>query len=262
MDDVALPAWLLPVWGALTCLAAWALGRFLRGRPVRTGGVRPFDPPAADLLGFFVFLLAGAVLLGGFWFSGTALAGVLLLWVYREGMPGLRARLGLGWGDLSPAAALGLGLWIAAVISLPLQLFSGAMGALFQAFHWKTPLEPAVDLFLGTHGWRQLVPVVLAALVLAPVAEEVFFRGFLQALFKARFAALGERRGAIAGGLLSALCFAALHAHALTFLPLAAIGLVLALVHEWSGSLLLCIAVHFWFNLSTVLILLSGHTTL
>ena len=76
--------------------------------------------------------------------------------------------------------------------------------------------------------------------VVAPVCEEFLFRGYF-------YAALRNWRGVWPAALLTALTFGAVHAvsaPAIDLLPLAALGLGLCLLYEYTGSLYPCIAVH------------------
>lgn len=57
---------------------------------------------------------------------------------------------------------------------------------------------------------------------------------------------------------LSGLCFGILHGSWTGFLPLAVLGMILALAYEATGSIRVPILVHALFNLNTVLIVLSG----
>ncbi|MDP3235931.1 MAG: type II CAAX endopeptidase family protein [Myxococcales bacterium] len=79
--------------------------------------------------------------------------------------------------------------------------------------------------------------VLLAVVVLAPVAEELLFRGVF-------FRGLNERLGVIASAVLSGFIFSAYHLDPVGFLPRFEIGIVLALLVWKSGSLWPCIAVH------------------
>lgn len=90
----------------------------------------------------------------------------------------------------------------------------------------------------------------LAVTVLAPVLEEVTFRGVL-------FQALGRRTGWVAGAVLSSLFFAVVHFEVL--LPLGvesivfgialfAVGMAFVLLFHWSRSLLVAMVAHATFN--------------
>lgn len=95
-------------------------------------------------------------------------------------------------------------------------------------------------------------PVVLglmafAAVIAAPICEEIVFRGYLYAAGK-KFA------GPWVAGLCSALVFAAAHGSMAALLPLFVFGCVLAFLYEKTGSLWAPVAVHFCFNGATVLV--------
>ncbi|HXF82450.1 MAG TPA: CPBP family glutamic-type intramembrane protease [bacterium] len=81
-----------------------------------------------------------------------------------------------------------------------------------------------------------LVLVFLLVCALVPVAEELFFRGFVYGALR--------RWGVAAAALLSALFFAAVHNQIVHFLPIFALGLILALLYERTGSLLPAMLVH------------------
>ena len=86
-----------------------------------------------------------------------------------------------------------------------------------------------------------------AAVIAAPLCEEIVFRGYFYAAAK-RFA------GPWAAGVSSALVFAAAHGSLAALLPLFVFGCVLAFLYERTGSLWASIAVHFCFNGATVLV--------
>ena len=90
----------------------------------------------------------------------------------------------------------------------------------------------------------QIIWLVLLVCVLVPVGEEVFFRGFVYGTLR--------RWGVAVGVALSALFFAAVHQQIVHFLPIAVLGVVLALLYEWTGSLLPAVIVHAANNLVAV----------
>ncbi|MDB6139798.1 MAG: amino terminal protease self-immunity [Verrucomicrobiaceae bacterium] len=99
-----------------------------------------------------------------------------------------------------------------------------------------------------------LVKVALAftALVVAPLAEEILFRGFL-------FGVLKRYTDTYFAGLISALLFATVHAHVGFFLPLFALGVVFVIAYEATGCLLVSILMHALFNgIEVVMMLLGG----
>lgn len=85
-----------------------------------------------------------------------------------------------------------------------------------------------------------LVVVAAFTCVLAPICEEVFFRGYF-------FRALRNWHGLWPAALLTGLVFGAVHlgsAPAGYIVPLMALGVILCLVYQWTGSLYPCIALH------------------
>jgi membrane protease YdiL (CAAX protease family) len=99
----------------------------------------------------------------------------------------------------------------------------------------KLPDELGVD--------RSTVALLAAAFlvsVVAPIAEEFFFRGFF-------FAALRNWKGLWPAAVITGLVFGAIHigsAEVALLVPLAFFGFVLCLLRERTGSLLPCIVLH------------------
>ena len=80
----------------------------------------------------------------------------------------------------------------------------------------------------------------LLVCVVAPVVEELFFRGFF-------YGALRNWKGTLPAAILTGLVFGAIHfgsADAEALVPLAFFGFVLCLLYERTGSLYPCIALH------------------
>ena len=82
--------------------------------------------------------------------------------------------------------------------------------------------------------------------VLAPLFEEFFFRGFLFRQFQRYF-------GLANGVLLSALVFASVHLSIESFFPLFGLGVVLAIVYHYTQSLWAAVITHAAWNLGTVI---------
>lgn len=88
--------------------------------------------------------------------------------------------------------------------------------------------------------------------VVAPLAEEIFFRGFTCEVMRER---LGSRGAIIA----SALLFAAVHLYLVQFIPVFVMGLGLAWLYETRRSLVPSYLAHVTLNLIAVLLLLLGN---
>lgn len=93
--------------------------------------------------------------------------------------------------------------------------------------------------------------MTFAAVIAAPVCEEIVFRGYLYGASK-RFA------GPWVAGLCSALVFGAAHGSLAALLPLFLFGCVLAFLYEKTGSIWAPMSVHLCFNAATVLIQLAA----
>jgi membrane protease YdiL (CAAX protease family) len=169
----------------------------------------------------------------------------------------------IGWGEAfgfaSPGQgrALLLGVFVA-LIFLPigwgLQMASAQVMTRIQI----TPVaQQAVQLLQTAEVWPDRVCLGVVAILLAPAAEEMLFRGILYPAIKQA----GFPRVALWG---TALLFSATHHNAATFLPLALLAVALALLYEKTNSLLAPIAAHSLFNAMNFLVLYltqqkSGH---
>jgi membrane protease YdiL (CAAX protease family) len=85
-----------------------------------------------------------------------------------------------------------------------------------------------------------LLAVAFLVSVVAPIAEEFFFRGFF-------YGALRNWRGVVPAAIITGLVFGAIHAGSADWeflLPLGVFGFLLCLVRERTGSLYPCIVLH------------------
>jgi len=157
------------------------------------------------------------------------------LWVKLRHQAGLR-RLGLTFrpsdiGAGALAALLGLGIG-AAVTSIVLSIAKSVTNKVV-----TTPQQlPTINRN------PQWVLAFFAVVIVAPIAEEMFFRGFL-------YQALRRWRGVGQGIALSALIFALAHVSLLIIPSIFALGVILAYLFEKRGSLAATIAAHMTYNL-------------
>ncbi len=98
----------------------------------------------------------------------------------------------------------------------------------------KEAKDPVVVVLMG-----------VAAVFVAPMAEEVVFRGYLYPAAK-RFC------GPLGGMIFSSLVFASAHGNVVALLPLFILAMLLCLIYELTGSIWANISVHFLFNAATV----------
>ncbi|MFY9986900.1 MAG: CPBP family intramembrane glutamic endopeptidase [Chthoniobacterales bacterium] len=114
-----------------------------------------------------------------------------------------------------------------------------------------TDSQEVIQIFETSSTAAQRVPIILLAVVIAPVAEELAFRGYLYGVIKRYF-------GAVPALLLSGILFALIHLNLPSFFPLLVLACAFALAYELSGSLLVPMTMHATFNaLSLVLLLVT-----
>jgi membrane protease YdiL (CAAX protease family) len=213
-------------------------------------------------LGFTIFLwaLPGVVKLpetdlAGHWFLQSALRNIIfvllpVILVLRKRQPVIKSflptrRIGtdFGWG-LELALFIGIFNVLAIKRNLPL-IEAGQCPSHFRAAYSICNMR---SLILFVFGWG----------ILPPIGEELFFRGFLYGALRRKIRPLGAV-------LISAVIFSAFH------LPIAGpiaaltngygtvvigtllVGLITAIVYEYSGSLLAPIMAHMGLNMSFVL---------
>ena len=104
--------------------------------------------------------------------------------------------------------------------------------------------EPGGGLSLGDAGMWGLVFAVISACLLAPLAEEILYRGVL-------FGSLRNRIGVVPGALLSAAVFAILHFYdGYGLVSVGMFGFSCALLYSGTGSLATVIVLHVLYNTS------------
>lgn len=102
-------------------------------------------------------------------------------------------------------------------------------------------LQQVSSEVINAQGGAHLAALGVSTLLIAPVCEEVFHRGFV-------FTTLLHRCGFVPAALMSGLLFGALHFALPQFLPLSFLGFTLAWVYYRSRSLWLPIVLHALFN--------------
>jgi uncharacterized protein len=142
------------------------------------------------------------------------------------------------------AAGTGL-LWL--VLAYPLIL--AAQGLVQKIFGSADDSQLIVKYFLEHPDLKHRAAVIFMAVILAPVAEEVIFRGYFYGVIR-RY---GGRLPAL---LTSSLLFASIHVHLPSLLGLGILAIILCLVYERTGSLWASITMHAAFNASTIVVLI------
>lgn len=172
-------------------------------------------------------------------FQGAALIFIMLF--LREHETSWKEAFGLGhqWPQ-----AIMLGIILAGIF-LPLgwglQWLSAKVLMHLPRLHLKPEEQQAVQTLQLASAWQPRLALGMITIVLAPVAEEILFRGILYPWIKQA----GFPRLAFWG---SAFLFAAVHANLVSFVPLAVLALALTLLYEKTDNLLAPITAHAMFN--------------
>jgi len=126
------------------------------------------------------------------------------------------------------------------LVLLALVLVTAIGDAWFSIVHSSSKETEFVKDIGGDSGTIGVLAVCVLVCVVAPICEELLFRGFM-------YRALRNWRGAWPASILTGVVFGAVHgasAPAVDLLPLALLGILLCWVYELSGSLYPCIALH------------------
>jgi membrane protease YdiL (CAAX protease family) len=178
--------------------------------------------------------------------AGITMYGVLLAGVFAAVK--LRGRSMIGLFRLGavgvPRVGARAGLHLAA--AYPLVLLAMLT---MQRLMPGSPHQSVVDFLVRTESSADRLTVALAAVLFAPLAEEVIFRGYLHGVLR-RYV------GVVPSALLISTLFAAVHVNALHFPALLLLGLALTFAYESEGSLAVPIVMHALFNGISVLGLL------
>lgn len=221
------------------------------GGRVEEGWVRPLDGAVALMLCLW-FLLLGydslaregermvgfANVVSGAVIYASIVLFLLGLLVYRDIPPS--GVFGLGGEKFFPVLGRALLALLAAypVLMLVQSMVFGLSGGNLQP-------QQVVEFLQNADTPRDRVAVMVMAVVVAPVAEEMIFRGYLYPAGKrylGPFLSLGA----------TSLLFAALHGHAASVPALFTLAVCLGLAYEKTGTLLVPMVMHAVFNAVSV----------
>lgn len=188
-------------------------------------------------------------------FAGM-LGGAMCLWLGAQEFPGGLRTFGLRSRRLPDEAAVAV---VAFLLAFPMCV--GLLSASEYVVSWwtgaaKLPNHPILDALADPKmpRWAQVLGIV-GPVIVAPIAEELFFRGIIQSFLKQY---LGSRWRSL---LLASLIFGMAHyVQPQVVLPLAALGLILGYLYERRGSLAAPIILHILFNARTILWQTLGET--
>jgi len=240
-------------------LASLGLGRGVSERATWQAGDLVRGVGAALLLFFFVtFAIAGPFLAAYGEDSGEfALGQALAVSVFDASIVFVAYRLargrGAGWRELGLQPPTGrwrggrlLGLVLIGYLGAILLV--NAYGFAVEALGLEDLLPTRqLDEEFFEHDW--VLPLLgFSLVVMAPFAEEVFFRGFI-------YAGLRRRLAILPAALVSGALFALAHGQPGLIIPFTGVGAILAYAYERTGTLAAPIGVHFLFNLISFLAL-------
>lgn len=129
--------------------------------------------------------------------------------------------------------------------------------SILQELSWieEFPVQPIIELLSRDLPVLQVLLIASFAIILAPIVEEILFRGCFYRFLKGKLSILLAQ-------IISAITFAIVHGNLAAFLPLVLIGFILVRIYESSGSIKQAIFFHALFNANSflfmTLIKLSG----
>ncbi len=110
--------------------------------------------------------------------------------------------------------------------------------------------QETVGIIGSASGVVNISLAVFSVVFLAPITEEMFFRGLLYRIFKAYI-------NPVIAAILTAILFSMSHANLLASLPLFVFSIVFCLAYERSGSIVTPIILHSTFNALNLLLVIS-----
>ncbi len=135
-------------------------------------------------------------------------------------------------------------VWAGIYLSIALLEVSGFSSWLIRVT--ECPEHQDLVLLFSRGDMMQRLYIIICAVIVAPLAEECCFRGFL-------YNTLRRWGGCAAATIASALLFGAIHASLAQMVPLTLFGIVQCLAYEKARSLWLPIAVHMLFNTTSLI---------
>jgi membrane protease YdiL (CAAX protease family) len=118
------------------------------------------------------------------------------------------------------------------------------------------PPQELIKLFTAGGDPIAITLLVVFAVLLAPIVEELIFRGGIYRFLKSQTTLLPAQ-------ILSGAFFAVMHGNLMSFLPLVVVGICLARVYERSGNILAPMCFHACFNgFSLLMLLIMSHSSI
>lgn len=189
-----------------------------------------------DPIRYFIYLF-------GVQFAAT------ILCVYINGVVFRKA----SWADLGVRRARAGDFWNYGLKGgLLLIVMVALMGYVLKYFQPELQMQEIEQIMRSATRLPDIIALVIAGAVLAPVSEELFYRGMIYPVFRKY---LGPAWGAVLAGLI----FGLAHWDPWRALPLAVGGAILCYMYEKSGSILVPMVAHgLWNGAMFAIILLSA----
>ena len=243
----ALAPWRVTVEGFVMCFLLIIAGAMLLPKAATYLSNDVLGPAAHDS-DWWQVMIGAAFQLG---MLGGALISFLITSLSARTAPAIVAEPSLEPCTCRPILA---GVTTFAIV-LPLVTGIGfAWKALLTKFGFSVDEQEMVDLFRNASSPALLGAMVILAVVIAPLTEEIVFRAFLFRFLRIHF----PRWLALTS---SALIFALLHGNILAFLPLFALGFFFSYAYERTGRIAVTMIAHALFNLHTILLVMNGVTS-
>ena len=163
------------------------------------------------------------------------ISGVIMLLIpWLIGPARYRAPLG-SLGLRMPVPKSPIQLLLPVLVLIASLTFTGIYGAVISVLGWDTPQSLPEGLDLEGPGVIGVLAVVVVLWV--PLAEEVFFRGFV-------LSGLVGNLGTVGAAIVSSLVFALFHVDPKMMVPIFVTGLLFAWLYSRTGSVWSCVAAH------------------
>lgn len=171
--------------------------------------------------------------------AGTIIVAVMLL-IRRKGSS--IHDLGVIWTNVRRNIAAGLAGGV--ILSITVMW----LGVLISTLVGPPPPQEVEKMLTGMKQGKDILLPFITVSILAPVSEELYFRGMVYPLMRSRF-------GVGAALVFSGLFFSSLHFDLFRLVPIWAGGIVLAYFYEKTGSLVTSIIAHSTWNTLMLLIM-------
>ena len=221
----------------LTAIGVVILSRMTGIGLTQLQDINNWDPDNSN----YIFFIRGMLL---FQFLGLFLIPSLLFAYFSDPHP----LSYLGFRSPSKNVFILLAL-IAMLVAIPIVEYTGMLNQQIRfggAQKWIKSMEEdatkQIQFMLHKHTGKELFLNLIFISLFAGIGEELFFRGILQRMF------IRASRRPLIGIIITAAIFSAFHVQLFGFVPRLLLGIVLGCIYWYSGSILLSIIAHFFYD--------------